>query len=148
MSAIKYSTYNLLANNDKDIFFVTVDSSFLNKSELLQELSHQLRFPDYFGKNWDALYDCMTDLSWISERQIIVVLSNFSCLKEDEKKTFWNIVNDVVKYWNNNNDNCHDIVFFFLLVHTHKSIFLFYNKMMRKKLYFYIYSMIYDTPHT
>lgn len=33
-----------------------------DKQALLQALSTALAFPAYFGFNWDALYDCLTDL--------------------------------------------------------------------------------------
>ena len=29
-----------------------------------QSISNALSFPDWFGKNWDALEDCLSDLSW------------------------------------------------------------------------------------
>ncbi|MBZ2194572.1 barstar family protein [Ruania sp. N2-46] len=32
------------------------------KSDLLGELAHALAFPDWFGRNWDALFDCLLGL--------------------------------------------------------------------------------------
>ncbi len=36
-----------------------------NKSQLLTGIAGALHFPDYFGHNLDALYDCLGDLSWL-----------------------------------------------------------------------------------
>lgn len=37
-----------------------------DKAELLARIARTLRFPDWFGHNWDALSDCLCDLSWLS----------------------------------------------------------------------------------
>jgi hypothetical protein len=34
------------------------------KEEVLERIARALSFPDWFGRNWDALEDCLTDLSW------------------------------------------------------------------------------------
>lgn len=35
-----------------------------DKHALLAALGHALDFPDYYGENWDALEECLGDLSW------------------------------------------------------------------------------------
>lgn len=37
------------------------------KSQLLSMLADAGRFPDFFGHNWDALADHLTDLGWLDE---------------------------------------------------------------------------------
>lgn len=38
--------------------------AFGKKEALLQNFAAALRFPAWFGHNWDALEDCLGDLSW------------------------------------------------------------------------------------
>jgi len=37
-------------------------------------VSRALRFPDYFGENLDALHDMFTDLGWIEQSNVILII--------------------------------------------------------------------------
>ena len=41
-------------------------SNITTKEDLHEYIAETLDFPDYYGKNLDALYDCVTDLSQCS----------------------------------------------------------------------------------
>ncbi|NUR63678.1 MAG: barstar family protein [Catenulispora sp.] len=37
----------------------------VDKASFLEECARGYEFPAYFGHNWDALADCLTDLQWL-----------------------------------------------------------------------------------
>jgi hypothetical protein len=39
--------------------------AIIDKPALLRACAAALAFPPYFGRNWDALFDCLTDLAWL-----------------------------------------------------------------------------------
>ena len=45
---------------------VRIPAGVKRKRQLLATLSSSLKFPDYFGGNWDALEECLGDLSWLN----------------------------------------------------------------------------------
>jgi hypothetical protein len=51
---------------------VTIDESTQGKEQLLRQLADCLAFPDYFGGNWDALIDCLSDLSWLHAPETVI----------------------------------------------------------------------------
>ena len=54
------------------------------RAGFFQELSLALHFPDYFGHNWDAVYDCLTDPSWLPAAGYVLVLDGFEQLATNE----------------------------------------------------------------
>jgi len=41
---------------------------------VFEAFARALAFPDWFGRNWDALEDCLTDLSWRQAAGHVVIL--------------------------------------------------------------------------
>jgi RNAse (barnase) inhibitor barstar len=46
------------------------------KRAFLSACAHGMAFPRWFGNNWDALADCLTDLDWATADAYLVVLEN------------------------------------------------------------------------
>src|SRR3954470_18045970 len=60
------------------------------RAGFFQEIARVLHFPDYFGHNWDAVYDCLTDLTWLPGAGCVVVLDRFERLAIDQPEQ-WEI---------------------------------------------------------
>jgi RNAse (barnase) inhibitor barstar len=47
---------------------------FAEKPVLMKNIAAALDFPDWFGENWDALEDCLSDLSWRKATGYVLLL--------------------------------------------------------------------------
>ena len=57
---------------------ITIDCTPIETPAVLHQLlAEQLHFPDYYGHNLDALYDCLTEL----EENIQLTLVNYQALE-------------------------------------------------------------------
>ena len=79
-------------------------SSAQSKQDILDMVAAQYTFPAHFGKNFDALYDCLTDLVHKSGPQpgFIVVLEQIPALAKFDKEAreqLLDIFRDTADYW-------------------------------------------------
>ncbi|MYR40845.1 hypothetical protein GTW67_02115 [Streptomyces sp. SID5910] len=61
-----------------------------------------LRLPDYFGWNWNALRDCLTDLHWIRAEHFLVTIDDADavlCESAEERVILFRALDDAVKFW-------------------------------------------------
>lgn len=84
--------------------FVTVISgkSCRTKQSLFRRFAEALKFPDYFGKNWDAFEECVNDLDWLGAHGFVVIVSDAEALlagDNDNYKIFISIMNEAGKEW-------------------------------------------------
>jgi hypothetical protein len=74
-----------------------------SKADLLRLFSQQLSFPKYFGNNWDALYDCLRDLSWLREKRVVIAHEEIpTVLSADDLRAYLGLLGDAVISWQNN----------------------------------------------
>ena len=68
----------LLAAAEKSGFAVIrIDLSVVrDKVSLFERLAAALEFPEWFGHNWDALADCLGDLSWLPADGYLLLLEH------------------------------------------------------------------------
>lgn len=76
-----------------------LDGRTLNdKAELLAALGRALDLPDYYGGNWDALEECLNDLSW-REGPLWLVLRHADALSADLLDTLIDIFAEAAAEW-------------------------------------------------
>ena len=51
-----------------------------DKDALLRQFAASLGFPDWFGGNWDALEECLTDLSWCEAAGYVLLVRGAAAL--------------------------------------------------------------------
>jgi hypothetical protein len=69
-------------------FFHLPGSRILSKPDFLREIGGVLRFPDYFGHNWDALVDCMTDITGGERSGRVILFDRFDLFAESSPAEF------------------------------------------------------------
>jgi len=73
-----------------------------SKSEFLAVVAQKIEAPEWFGKNWDALADALSDLSWKNAPGYVLLLvhsnENFNLLENDHDVAR-DILETTVDYW-------------------------------------------------
>jgi hypothetical protein len=92
-------------------FLVVVNSNVTTKEELLNELYNKLQFPDYFGFNWDALFDCLRDFHWIQQKGVILIHTLIPRIEEGDLKKYLEILNDAIKDWKVDDEHYLEAIF-------------------------------------
>jgi RNAse (barnase) inhibitor barstar len=47
-------------------------SSIATEENLFSAVAKELRFPEYFGKSWDALDECLRDMQWLPSKGYVL----------------------------------------------------------------------------
>lgn len=73
-----------------------------NADTLHRILARALHFPDWYGGNWDALADCLTDMSWDEADGYLLILQHAEVLQAAEPASFetlLEVLKDSVTAW-------------------------------------------------
>jgi RNAse (barnase) inhibitor barstar len=91
--------------------FLAYLSKVENENDLFSKLSNVLKFPDYFGDNWNALYDCLRDFNWIEKEGIALIHTEMPNLSEEGLKTYVEILFDTVQDWKEDEEHYFKVIF-------------------------------------
>jgi RNAse (barnase) inhibitor barstar len=76
---------------------VWVPRGIRSKEKLFGIFAERLRFPDYFGWNWDALEECLQDVSWLPEnRPICLVHERLPFGAGENRETYFAILRGAI----------------------------------------------------
>ncbi|HVI59584.1 MAG TPA: barstar family protein [Luteimonas sp.] len=73
-----------------------------DKDEVLDGFAAALRFPEWFGHNWDALADCLGDLSWWPAGGYLLLLDHAAAWREADAAgfaTLLDVLGDAAAAW-------------------------------------------------
>lgn len=63
-------------------------SGYQEATGALRQIGADLQFPTWYGTNFDALFDCLTDPDWTAGRQSIILLVGTSRLRQANPEQF------------------------------------------------------------
>lgn len=97
--------------NETSDFLARIPYGLSGKTKLLDALRVALEFPAYFGRNWDALSDCLQDMSWIQSRRVAIFHADLPALTTEEAMVYLQILAQAVRAWGPKDD--HELLVWF-----------------------------------
>lgn len=70
-----------------------------DKVALLRRIAARLDFPAWFGENWDALEDCLSDLSWRENDGNVLVVEGFQFLPAEDRGVLIEVMISAAQFW-------------------------------------------------
>ena len=79
-------------------------AALASKAALLDAIAAEFQFPGYFGRNWDALIDCWSDMAWLPASGYICIIEKADVLERTHQEVLdalRNAVGHIAERWNN-----------------------------------------------
>jgi len=94
-------------NIDDEIYYIAVldGSDCKTLKSFLNNIGKAFKFPSYYGKNLNALNDCLNDLEWLDKPNYILIIKNskefLSKESEETRNHIFSFLERVSKQWAN-----------------------------------------------
>ena len=72
-------------------------SNIKDKKELHEQFKIKFNFPDYYGMNWDAFWDCLTEKNNLPSKLIMKNFNNLKLILPKETRVFEKIIKDFME---------------------------------------------------
>jgi len=94
-----------------DCFLATLPVNLQGPDDLLMALYESLAFPGWFGFNWNALFDCLGDFSWVKQREVFLIHNDLPHLSDDQMQVYLDVLFNSINNWKP--DEEHELKVFF-----------------------------------
>jgi RNAse (barnase) inhibitor barstar len=85
--------------------FTRVDlKGIAGKTGFLKKSAGALGFPAYFGMNWDAFSDCLTDMAWKPAAGYVILFDNYqfyATKAPSDAEAARRVLDSAAQYWQN-----------------------------------------------
>lgn len=91
-----------LARRKGMAFFHLEGKKIEKKEQFLNHAAVAMKFPSHFGNNWDAFYDCITDMDWVESEGYVIYFDHtdaFAAHHESQLETVIELFQDAVDSW-------------------------------------------------
>ena len=96
---VRSGVYRVTRSNALDEVVRDAARIDLKDGDALRAIAQALRFPDWFGGNWDALEDCLSDLSWRTGDGHVLVFRNWQALSSDDLGVLIDVLRSAAEFW-------------------------------------------------
>lgn len=73
---------------------------------LFKVLASTMKFPEYFGYNWDAFNECICDLCWLQPGDVFLIHQDLPLIRDEKNlRIYLSCLIDAVENWRHNGSN-------------------------------------------
>lgn len=80
-------------------FVARISRGITSSDALTEDIRISLRFPGWAGDNWNAIWDCVTDLSWFENERIVIAHADVPHILESDLFYYLELLADAVAEW-------------------------------------------------
>jgi RNAse (barnase) inhibitor barstar len=92
-----------------DNFVIRIPPGIDSKENLFKIIAELAQFPQYFGKNWDALLDCLRDFHWVKLKNITIVHEDVPLMNlSSECQIYLDVLEDTLLAWSHSINDAHE----------------------------------------
>ena len=104
-------TYQDAHTPNAQAYVAEIPSGITDALVLLAELRDRLALPGYFGMNWNALSDCLRDLHWLQQPQVVLCHADLPGLPEADLRNYLEVLAEAVQSWQPNEPHSLQVIF-------------------------------------
>ena len=87
--------FQLAESHPKSVIRMIRGGKSKDLDSFFNEIAAALQFPYYFGENWPAFFECITDLDWLEGDAYLLLINDAQSLLQDSEADF----HIVLRHW-------------------------------------------------